>query len=200
MAFASFKIIGILFLLFVFSCRQNEDHLIGRWKVVAGRFKGGLQWETPFFADLTKPDSLRLEFFNRMTKDLALQGSTSIDSNTLMRQVDSMITYYRGASLVLKQDSSFEMFNNGFIIPNVIPGWHFGDTLGGTWSKQKESLILHIGNDKRFASLQFRILKFDKESLTLRESAGPDDLQSGSTTSDDSLSGTEITFTKDKTF
>ena len=92
------------------------------------------------------------------------------------------------------------MINNSVIIPNVIPGWHFGDTLAGKWSNNSGGFFLTMENNGATVPFRYRILKLERDSLLLEENGYPDDLHPGKSVPGDFRSGMEIIFITDKTF
>jgi hypothetical protein len=71
--------------------------------------------------------------------------------------------------MTLKSDNKFSMRSNGLIVPNAVPGWHFGDTLQGRWTKVKDKLVLSVGDDKHSYKWIFKVLQLTSKDLTLQE-------------------------------
>jgi hypothetical protein len=155
----------IFFLLtFLFSCRPSG--LEGKWKPVSQRFINGMQWQKPIQLNLNDPDSLKRIMLGELLKE---QPPGVADSPSILHKIDEMVKHFQNARLILNADLNFTMINNGFILPNTIPGWHLGDTLMGTWMKQRDSLILNIGENENVFSIQYEIVRNNKDSLLLRE-------------------------------
>ncbi|HEY0668139.1 MAG TPA: hypothetical protein VGD22_08205 [Sphingobacteriaceae bacterium] len=157
---------SFLFSLFtlLISCNQNE--LIGEWRPVRNRFDNVMQWQQPLEINFDKPDSVKAIL---LRERLTQEQSGAADTNAILNEIDSLVRLYLNARLTLNKDHSFTIINNGFLFPNVIPGWHIRDTLVGKWSERNDSLKLDIGEKETHFSVQYRIVKNNDDSLILRE-------------------------------
>ena len=61
------------------------------------------------------------------------------------------------------------MVSNGLIVPTAIPGWHFGDTVQGKWTKTNDTLILTTGEEKLVYKWNFKILLATDKDLKLQQ-------------------------------
>jgi hypothetical protein len=164
MGFPSFRFLYIFLPVLLLSCTQ--DNLIGTWKPVSTRFISKMQKDkTPVF-DLIKTDSLRSVLYAEILQN---QEPGATDTAAILKEVDATIKHWQGSSVTINSDTTFFMVSNGFIFPVAIPGWHFGDTLTGSWSKKNADLTLSIGDETHGFSVRYQIMKLDKDSLILRE-------------------------------
>lgn len=163
------------------SCR--EQGIGGEWKPVRSRFNTVLEWQTPIEFDLSKPDSIKAILLEARQHEQELGAQ---EMTVLEKETDSIIRVYQKARLILKKNNHFSLISNGFIIPQSIPGWHFGDVVTGDWSRQQDTLTLRVGGEKDSFSFRYLILKQTNDSLIL-----------GAYFSDDGgQAGQEITFVR----
>ena len=71
--------------------------------------------------------------------------------------------------MTLTANNKFYMRSNGLIVPTAVPGWHFGDTVQGEWTRNKDTLLLSIGDDKHSYKWKFKILQVTNKDLKLQE-------------------------------
>ena len=94
---------------------------------------------------------------------------TTVDENAIRDDIDKYVASALSTNMILKSDNKFYMQSNGLIVPTAVPGWHFGDTLQGTWTKVKDTLILSIGDDKQGYKWKFKVLQVTTKNLKLQE-------------------------------
>jgi len=71
--------------------------------------------------------------------------------------------------MTLTADNEFYMRSNGWIVPTAVPGWYFGDTAEGRWTRNKDTLVLTIGDNRQGYTLKFKILQATHKDLKLQE-------------------------------
>ena len=94
---------------------------------------------------------------------------TTVDVNAMRAEIDKYVASALSTNMTLKSDNQFYMRSNGLIVPTAVPGWHFGDTLQGRWTKVKDTLVLSVGDDKQGYKWKFKVLQVTSKDLKLQE-------------------------------
>ena len=161
------KTVILILAICLSSCRQ--DKIIGIWKPVSDKISDKLDSSTSFEINLAQTDSLKSALLEERFGLQEEDELSPIDTAAIILEIDSTIAHFRSAYLQLNNDTSFLMVSNGFIIPTAMPGWHFGDSLFGNWSKHDSTLTLNFGDEDNNFSLKYHVLKLGNDSLVLRE-------------------------------
>ena len=136
-----------------------------------------------FTLDLSSPDKMKAVLYeanlaNEEVPEIDTIGAlsnetddidTTVNESARKADIDKFVTSSLNTSMKLKANNSFYMVSNGLIVPNAVPGWHFGDTLQGQWRKNKDTLVLTIGDDRQGYKWKFKILSFSNKDLKLQE-------------------------------
>ena len=91
------------------------------------------------------------------------------DMNALKADIDRYVMSSLNTNMTITADNSFSMRSNWLIVPTAVPGWHFGDTLLGRWTRTKDTLRLSVGDDRHRYTWKFKILQLSGTDLTLQE-------------------------------
>jgi hypothetical protein len=118
-------------------------------------------------ASIPKED-VEIDSINLFDED-GIEIDTSINIEEIKADIDKYVASSLNTSMTLKNGNKFLMRSNGLIVPNAVPGWHFGDTLEGRWTKVKDTLVLSVGDDKLGYKWKFKVLQLTNKNLTLQE-------------------------------
>jgi hypothetical protein len=120
--------------------------------------------------DLTDPEKMKSYLYEEAVK---VQGLLPDSGDTSKEEIKSFIDKYvetfQNTSMKLIGDNSFYMNSFGLIVPTSIPGWHFGDSLEGSWAKSGDTLILSTGDESQSYKWKFKILQLTNKELKLQE-------------------------------
>lgn len=158
-----------LFLIITFlaaSCARQG--LTGNWKLQQVDIMDVPHQKKIFTLDLTQPDKMKTDLFKNHQQQ-ALEDGHVMDSAELMADINRTVASYLQARLILEDNNQFKVTGNGLIIPIAIPGWHFGDSSQGKWTRTKDTLALFIGDDRQGHTSKFRILQVTDKNLKLEE-------------------------------
>jgi hypothetical protein len=159
----------------------SGQSLSGRWKLQQVDLIDVHNQAKKFTIDLTKPEKMKTLLYeanipeeNIMVDSLSLDDEengidTSRNVNEMKADIDKYVAASLNTSMTLKSDNKFYMNSNGLIVPTAVPGWHFGDTLSGRWTKVKDTLVLSIGDGKQGYKWRFKVLQVTSKDLKLQE-------------------------------
>ena len=123
-----------------FSCVSREqDSLIGEWKPVKVIVYDAFNNTTSVLFDKDNQETAKRNLLNEYI------SKSKNDSDVIESKLDKDFLRFDSASLTFKKDSTIFIENYGLIIPTTIPGWAFGEKLGGRWTQSGEKLKLLIG-------------------------------------------------------
>ena len=172
----------LLFSVLMLTTSCSGQSLSGKWKLQQVDLIDVPSQTKKFTIDLTKPDKMKallheanipkevmkvdsLSVFDDNENDM----DTTVDLNEMRADIDNYVDASLNTNMTLKSDNKFYMRSNGLIVPNAVPGWHFGDTLQGRWTKVKDTLVLSIGDDKQGYKWKFKVLQVTSKDLKLQE-------------------------------
>jgi hypothetical protein len=172
----------LLFSAIILTTSCSGQSLSGRWKLKQVDLMDVPNQTKKFTIDLSKPDKMKALLYeanipeeNIKVDSLSLDNDednsidTSLDVDEMKADIDKYVASAINTSMMLKSDNKFYMRSNGLIVPTAVPGWHFGDTLQGRWTKVKDTLVLSIGDDKQGYKWKFKVLQVTSRDLKLQE-------------------------------
>jgi len=171
----------ILVIILITSC--SGQSLSGQWKLRQVDMMDVPNQRKQFTLDLTKPEKMKTDLYEAsLLKEQGLKTDsinalndeiddmvTTVDVSTMKAEIEKFVTSAINTSLTLRSDNKFYMKSNGLIVPTAAPGWHFGDTLQGKWIKNKDTLVLSIGDNKQDYTWKFKILQVTNKDLRIQE-------------------------------
>jgi hypothetical protein len=157
MSLLKFKAIIFSVTAFLFVSCNGQSSVEGNWKIKYYKF----------FDQMNKKDiSFDLEDEESIIRAISKASVTKMNK----KQVDSLVTTFRKSYLNLKSDSSFYMDNNGLIIPNVIPGFHFVGALTGKWTINEKKHVLSLKPAKvDELVIKYKLLKVERNVLVIEQ-------------------------------
>jgi hypothetical protein len=159
----------------------SEQSLQGKWKLRQIDVMDISHQKKEVTLDLTDPEKMKSFLYEQnLPKEQDLKpgtGDTSnneyidttIDLNAMKADIDKFVESTLNTSMTLEKDKSFFMNSYGLIVPTALPGWHFGDSLKGSWTKSGDTLILSTGAETQRYQWKFKILQLTNKELKLRE-------------------------------
>ena len=165
------KIQSILMIAIIISASScSEQPLSGNWKLTQLVVMDGPNLNNRVTLDLSDPDKMKSYLYEEAIKvqDL-LPDSSDITKEEIKSFIDKHVESFQNASMKLMGDNSFYMNSYGLIVPTSIPGWHFGDSLEGMWTKSGDTLIMSTGDETQSYKWKFKILKATNKELNVRE-------------------------------
>jgi hypothetical protein len=173
----------LLISIIILTTSCSGQSLSGRWKLRQVDLMDVPHQTKQFTIDLSKPDKMKAVLYEAtIPKKRAINtdsiGSlsyeiddidTTVEVITMKTDIDKYVASSFSTSMTLKADNKFYMISNGLIVPNAVPGGHFGDTLKGKWTKNKDTLVLTIGADQLEYKWKFKILQVTNKDLKLQE-------------------------------
>lgn len=163
-------IIGLgLALLSFLTISCSGDGITGKWKMAKSRAADARTGEV-IEIDVANPEAARKSLLAQSEHFLPSPKYTGEDMEA---DVERMIEDHRNVGFELFEDGRLFMVSNGIIVPRALPGWHFGDSLVGTWQRNGDTLRFGIGD---FTDFDFRyvILEAGKGKLKLQQVSGTD--------------------------
>ena len=172
----------LLFGVLILTTSCSGQSLSGKWKLQQVDLIDVPTQTKKVTIDLTKPDKMKALLYeaNIPKEDMKVDSlsvfddnengmDTTVGLNAMAADIDNYVAASLNTNMTLKSDSKFYMRSNGLIVPNAVPGWHFGDTLQGRWTKVKDTLVLSIGDDKQGYKWKFKVLQVTSKDLKLQE-------------------------------
>ncbi len=147
------------------SCSAQD--LEGRWKAKKVTMAGLGQTDS-LTIDLTNADQLKKEMLASLLSEPQEEGY-KIDTSEMKTDIDQTVSAYQKNHLWLNKNKTFEMVSNGLLLENSIPGWHFGDSLTGTWVRTDKLLTLFIGTENQGYQWKFKILDLSSKMLKVQQ-------------------------------
>ena len=160
----SFLLIAIIIL--TTSCSRQT--LSGQWKLQQVEVFDVPHQKKLFSLDLTKPEKIKADLFKDFQRQAKEEGE-DIDTAEIKADINKTVVSYLQAKMTLSDNHQFQIVSNGLIVPTAVPGWHSGDTISGKWTKNNDTLVLFIGDDKHSHSWKFKILQATSKDLELGE-------------------------------
>jgi hypothetical protein len=151
--------------LLIISC--SGDAITGKWKMAKSRVIDTKTGEV-IEIYIANPEAARKTLLAQSDNFLPSPEYTGED---VKADVDRMVEKHRNAGFELFEDGRLFMVSNGIILPRAVPGWHFGDSLVGTWQRKGDTLRFEIGD---FTDFDFRYIILDagNKKLKLRQAFG----------------------------
>jgi hypothetical protein len=160
--------IQLLLIVIFLTTSCARQGLSGNWKLQRVEIMDVPHQKKIFTLDLTRPEKIKADMYKDHQQQALAEGS-GIDSTELMTDINKTVSSYLQARLILDDDNQFRATGGGLIIPSAIPGWHFGDSSQGRWTKTNDTLLLFIGDDSQGYTSKFKILKVTGKDLKLQE-------------------------------
>ncbi len=161
----------------------SGQSLTGRWKVQKVKLLDMMHTKN-FTIDLTKPDKVKKDMLSSFFQEPQEEGF-EIDTAEIKADIDKTVVAYQKAELTLMDNKIFDMVSNGLLVLTSVPGWHFGDSLTGTWTKSNDLLTLSIGDNNQGYQWKFKILQLTSKNLKLQQ------ISQGAKDTNDMLDGPE---------
>lgn len=146
----------------------SEAQIAGIWKIrkaTIAKTRSG-QSLTIDLADLKKSQKDIETFFSKKYRE---EGGFGVAG-----QAGQILSSLRRTRLSFLDSQRFFMETYGMMIPKVIPGYHFGDTVSGKWSLEDKMLTLSIGQNPNGPSFRYRIVAQHNNLLTLAMIVSPE--------------------------
>lgn len=172
----------LLFCVFILTTSCSGQSLSGKWKLQQVDLIEVPNQTKKFTIDLTQPDKVKALLYEANIPQGEMKADslsvfdkdkssidTTVDINEMRADIDKYVASFLTTNMTLKSDNTFYMKSNGLIVPTAVPGWHFGDTLQGRWTKEKDTLVLSIGDDKQGYKWKFKVLQVTSKDLKLQE-------------------------------
>jgi len=161
----------LLFFIIVFSSCSSLEHtsVIGEWVPIKVTSYNAFSNATSVAYERNSQESVKEKLFKQ---DVSESESDSediegLDTTAIRNQIDNDFLRFDAARLVFKNDSTVIVNSYGLIIPTAVPGWHFGDIIGGTWTQSKNKLKMVIRDDKVNYPFYYEIITLTRDSLVL---------------------------------
>jgi hypothetical protein len=163
------RIFALLFSILIgINSSFSQTSIVGKWKVVKVTYRDDFQKRMNVIYDTLKNDSITQVLFEKnINQDSLDSESFKKDSIQIIRKLEKMYNKQKGANLLLRKNGTFLMNSYGLIIPNVQPGWVFGDKLIGRWVLKNNLLELTIGGKKMGTSFFYRVIHMETNALIL---------------------------------
>jgi len=148
-----FPVIASLASLLLFAC--NGPSINGRWKLQKAEYIDVPSGKVQLSFDLDDGAKFREDMYRRMLpEDLVYDSQikkapgtdTSIVSAFIRAEVEKYFNKAQLAKMLLSPGDKMELHNHGMIVPKSTPGWNFGDTIGGSWKRIDDTLLLATGD------------------------------------------------------
>lgn len=136
------RLILFLFLLSIFAIACNESTLSGQWKLQKISAYDPME-KTSRTIQLNDTIQLKNELRNYLIQDARERGYVT-DSSSIHNEIRQLLQEFSKAGLLISSDSSYILAHFGLIIPTVMPGWTFGDSIMGKWATNRDTLLLTI--------------------------------------------------------
>ena len=164
----------------VTSCKNQS--LSGQWKLRQVDLIDVPNQKSRFTIDFTQPEQMRAYLYKANLPEINMERDTSSDLNNeaidmdttmdvdaMRADIDQYVASSLDANMKLGDDHQFYMKSNGWIVPTAVPGWHFGDSIQGSWATIQDTLIFSIGDNSQDYKWKFKILQVTDKDLRLQE-------------------------------
>lgn len=165
-------IVPLLFL--IPSC--SEPSLPGKWKLRRMDIMDLPNQRRQLTLDLNDPDQMKAALYKAdQSRDVRSSGTDrgamdTVDSAAAGKRkagIDSFVNSALHTAMTLERNKRFFMRSNGLIVCSV-PGWHFGDSLEGSWMRKDDTLVLVTGEGEQGYTWKFVIRQLTNKALELQ--------------------------------